>query len=260
MTDMRQQWWRSRLVAYGVMFLVVAGVTLALSLRGDRAGADAYAYWFWTRAWLAGGDPYQLSASAMPYVYAPWALPLFVPWAVLPWGPALAIWRLATVAAMTASVAWAARRALRTTALALALLSIPIGINLDTGNLTLPITLALFWALARPRRPAGAIWGLATGIKWITLPLFFLLDRSSRRPALAVLAVTILASLALWPETVRQVQAALGVSRPFRWDYLVLLWAALPVLLAHDLPRRARRWLADSHAGTLRERISLPPG
>ncbi len=188
------------------------------------------------------------------------ALPLFVPWALVPWEIALPLWRAATVVAFTLSAAWAARRAPRTTALALASLAIPIGINLDTGNLTLPITVALFWGVARPGRPAGAIWGLATGVKWVTLPLILLLGPADRRAGMAVLAVALLAGLALWPETVQQIEAVLGVSRPFRWDYLVLAWAAMPLVIARDLPSRAWRRVSRPRAARVRESTSSPPG
>ena len=57
--------------------LIVAG----LAARGEAAGADARAYWAGVRIWLAGGDPYHPTGPFMPYVYAPWMLPLFAPWA-----------------------------------------------------------------------------------------------------------------------------------------------------------------------------------
>ena len=56
-----------------------------MTARGDRAGADAQAYWAAVRIWLEGGNPYHPTGPFLPYVYAPWMLPLFTPWALLPW-------------------------------------------------------------------------------------------------------------------------------------------------------------------------------
>ena len=49
----------------------------ALIARGEAAGADARAYWAGVRLWLNGGDPYHPTGPFLPYVYAPWMLPLF---------------------------------------------------------------------------------------------------------------------------------------------------------------------------------------
>ena len=77
-----------------VLMGLIGGVIVAgLIARGEAAGADAQAYWAAGRLWLNGGDPYHPSGPFMPYVYAPWMLPLFVPWALLPWDVAWFVWR-----------------------------------------------------------------------------------------------------------------------------------------------------------------------
>ena len=42
---------------------------------------------------MNGGDPYHPTGPFLPYVYAPWMLPLFAPWALLPWDVAWFVWR-----------------------------------------------------------------------------------------------------------------------------------------------------------------------
>ena len=66
-------------------------------MKADKAGADARAYWAGVRIWLEGGDPYHPVGPFLPYVYAPWMLPLFAPWALLPWEVAWFAWRGATI-------------------------------------------------------------------------------------------------------------------------------------------------------------------
>jgi hypothetical protein len=55
-----------------------------------------------------------------------------------------------------------------------------------------------------------------------------LLSPAARRAGLAALAVTALADLVLWTGTLRQVLTVAHMDRPFPFDYLVLLWAAVP--------------------------------
>jgi hypothetical protein len=230
---------RVRRMALGVIaltWLVLAGVML---WRGSAAGVDTLAYWLGTRTWLSGGDPYT-GTCPLCYAYAPWAVPLFGPWALLPWPVALALWRTLTIFGLAWSTVWAARRRPVPTALLFATLSVPIGINLDTGNITLPLVL-LLWASRRGGPVAvGITWGLATGLKLISAPLWFLLSRQARRAGLAALAVTALADLLLWRGTLHQILTLANMSRPFPWDYLVLLWAAVPwVWTDPSLVRRA---------------------
>ncbi len=216
-----------RAAAYAIIGLTWAVLFAVMLWRGAAAGIDAHAYWLGSRTWLAGGDPYT-GTCPLCYAYAPWAVPIFAPWALLPWPLAFVVWRLATVAGLAWSTVWAARRRPILTAIAFAALSVPMGINLDTGNITLPLVL-LMWA-ARGMGPAavGIAWGLATGLKWITAPLWLVLSPVARRAGLAALAATALADLLLWRGTLRQVLTVANMDRPLPFDYLVLLWAVVP--------------------------------
>ncbi|HET7520874.1 MAG TPA: hypothetical protein VFK61_04960 [Candidatus Limnocylindria bacterium] len=223
-------------------WVVLLGVML---WRGRAAGVDALAYWLGTRTWMAGGDPY-VGTCPLCYAYAPWAVPLFAPWALLPWPLAFVLWRLVTVFGLAATTLWAARRRPLLSALLFLALSVPIGINLDTGNVTLPLVLLLWCARRLGPGAVGAAWGLATGLKWVTAPLWLLLSPAARRAGLAALAVTALGDLLLWTGTLRQVLTVAHMDRPFPFDYLVLIWAAVPWIWTDaSLPSRLRvafRW------------------
>jgi hypothetical protein len=210
----------------GLTWMVLMAVML---WRGEAAGVDTLAYWLGTRTWLAGGDPYA-GTCPLCYAYAPWAVPLFAPWAVVPWPLAFGLWRTATIVGLAWSTIWAARRRPVLTALLFASLSVPIGINLDTGNVTLPLVL-LIWASRRWGPGAeGIAWGLATGLKWVSAPIWLVLSPAARRAGLAALALTALADLVLWTGTLRQVLTVVNMDRPIPFDYLVLIWATVPWL------------------------------
>ena len=149
--------------------LIITFGTLAAGLvaRGEPAGADARAYWAAVRIWLGGGDPYRPTGPFLPYVYAPWMLPVFAPWALLPWDVAWYVWRGGTILAFLWSVHWAYSRRPLTTALTVLVLAFPIGANLDTGNINLPLTLLLFAMPFVGPLAAGAIWAMATWMKWV---------------------------------------------------------------------------------------------
>ena len=68
-----------RLVAMAILIAVAGVVGAGLIARGELAGADARAYWAGVRIWLNGGNPYAPTGPFLPYVYAPWMLPLFAP-------------------------------------------------------------------------------------------------------------------------------------------------------------------------------------
>ena len=229
-----------RRAAWVLIGLAFIGIVASFVVRGGAAGADFEVYWVATRTWLAGGDPYELPPDVLPYVYAPWGLPLFVPLALLPWDPAFVLWRSAILVGLLLSLRWAALRRPVSTAAVFAALAIPIGINLDTGNITLPLALAIFASRFGPPWIAGVTWGAASALKWATLPVGIVLGPAARRWGLAAIGVGIGLSILLWPMTVAQLRTIAGLERPFPWDYLVLAWAALPWLWTD--PRR-RRWL-----------------
>ena len=143
---------RRRIVAIVILALVFGLIGAGLIARGEEGGADARAYWAAVRIWLNGGDPYHPSGPFLPYVYAPWMLPLFAPWALLPWDVAWFVWRAGVIIAWLATIHWAYSRRPLATAVAVLLLAFPIGANLDTGNVTMILRCCL-WA-AQFWRPA----------------------------------------------------------------------------------------------------------
>jgi hypothetical protein len=243
-----------------LLLALVFGFTLAGMLaRGDVAGADARAYWAGVRIWLGGGDPYHPTGPFLPYVYAPWMLPLFTPWALLPWDVAWFVWRGATILAVLWTIDWAYRRRPLATAVAVAILAFPIGANLDTGNINLILALMIWGAQFTRPRLAGLLWGLAAWMKWIPGLLLFVLRPRARGWGLVFLAASAALSVATLPLTLAQLQSLFGFGpRPVRLDYLVLLWALVPWLWRKDDPfaflRRSawRAWLGRSTAATAR--------
>ncbi|MEI7743498.1 MAG: glycosyltransferase 87 family protein [Chloroflexota bacterium] len=246
----------------GFLALVLAGIVA----RADTGGSDAQAYWAAVRLWLEGGDPYHPTGPFLPYVYAPWMLPLFVPWALLPWDVAWFAWRGATLLVFLWSVRWAYGRRPLPTAVLIVILAIPIGASIDTGNINLPLAVALFGAQFTRGWIGGLIWGLATSMKWVPAPLWVVLPPRARRWGLVFLAISGLLSLLMLPLTIVQLQALFGFGhRPFRADYLVFVWAIVPwwwrlrrpfaflqpaawLATGNTLATRTRRWTAAFRA------------
>jgi glycosyl transferase family 87 len=236
-----------------VILVAIAGIAGAgLIARGELAGADARAYWAAVRIWLNGGNPYAPTGPFLPYVYAPWMLPLFAPWALLPWDVAWFVWRGGAILGLLWTIHWAYRRRPLATAVAILLLAFPIAANLDTGNITLILALMLWATHFTGPRTAGFLWGLATWMKWVPAPFWLLLAPRARGWGLLVLLASAALSLVMLPLTIVQLQALFGFgARPIRLDYLVLLWAAIPWLwLAEDpvrwlRPATWRTWIAD---------------
>jgi len=227
-----------------VLMGVVGGIILAgLLARGAAAGADARAYWAAGRLWLSGGDPYHPSGPFMPYVYAPWSLPLFVPWALLPWDVAWFFWRGATVVGLLWSVHWAYKRRPMTTAVLLVLLSFPIAANLDTGNINLPLVLFLFGAQFSGPVTAGLLWMMATTLKWVPLVFWPFLSPRARLWAVIWAGVALGLTLLTLPQTIVQLQVLFAFQRPPRVDYFVFIWAIVPWAWRHP---EAFRWLMPS--------------
>lgn len=214
------------------MVLLAAWFGLALAgmvARGENAGADAQAYWAAVRIWLEGGDPYHPIGPFLPYVYAPWMLPLFAPWALLPWEVAWFVWRGGTVLLFLWSVRWAyALRPLATAVLVWVML-IPIWAHFDTGNINLLLALALFAAQFTGPKVGGLIWGLATSMKWVPAVVWLVLPPRTRSWGIIFLAVSGLLSLLMLPLTIVQLQVLFSFgSRPIRLDYLVFVWSIVP--------------------------------
>ena len=259
---------RRRIAAILILALVFGLIGAGLLARGEEGGADARAYWAAVRVWLNGGDPYHPSGPFLPYVYAPWMLPLFAPWALLPWDVAWFVWRGGVIIAWLATIHWAYRTRPLAIAIAVLVLAFPIGANLDTGNVTMILALGLWAAQFLGPRSAGLIWALATWMKWFPAPLWLLLAPRARTWGLLWLAIAALLSLVFLPLTIIQLQALFGFGpRPIRLDYLVLLWAVIPWLwrrpaaLAMFDPRNWPAALASAGAalGAARRRWSGDP-
>ena len=220
---------RRRWLAIILISLVFSLLAAGMIGRGDAAGADARAYWAGVRIWLNGGDPYHPTGPFLPYVYAPWMLPLFAPWAILPWDVAWVVWRVGTILLLLWTVDWAYRRRPLLTAVIIVLLAFPVGANLDTGNINLQLTLMLWAAQFSGPRLGGALWALATWMKWVPVIVWPILARPTRLWGVFWLALSIGLSIVLLPMTIVQFQALFGFgARPVRLDYLIYLWAFIP--------------------------------
>src|SRR5258706_158736 len=101
---------KRRILAMALLIITFGFIAAGIVGRGEPAGADARAYWAAVRIWLNGGDPYHPTGPFLPYVYAPWMLPLFAPWALLPWDVAWFVWRGGTILGLLWTIEWAYRR------------------------------------------------------------------------------------------------------------------------------------------------------
>jgi hypothetical protein len=156
-------------------------------------------------------------------------LPLFIPWALLPWDVAWFVWRGATILLLLWSIRWAYTLRPLPTAILVTILAFPMAANLDTGNINLLLALMIFGAHFTGGRTGGFLWGIATWMKWVPAPLWFVLPARARGWGLVFLAISAVLSLALLPLTILQLQALFGFGeRPFRADYLVFIWSAVP--------------------------------
>jgi hypothetical protein len=221
-----------------ILLMLTFGIIAAsLMVRGEASGADARAYWAGVRIWLNGGDPYDPQGPFLPYIYAPWMLPLFAPWALLPWDVAWFVWRGGTIILWLWTIDWAYRRRPLEAAIVVAALGFSFAANLDLGNITLLLALLLFGAQFVGPRLGGLIWAAATWMKWVPAPLFLVLAPRARAWGLAWLGASAVLTLATLPQTMDQLDALFGFGpRPIRLDYLVLLWAAVPWLWRREEP------------------------
>jgi hypothetical protein len=238
---------RRRLLA--VLLLALAGgIGLAgMFARGELAGVDARAYWAAVRIWLNGGDPYHPASPFMPYVYSPWLLPAFAPWALLPWDVAWFVWRGGTILLLLWTVTWAyCRHPLATAVVALGL-AFPTFANLDTGNINLVLVLMLWGAQFTGPRTAGLLWALATAMKWVPMVFLPILAPRARLHGVLFLAIAGLLTLATLPLTLVQLSVLFALPRPARLDYLVYLWALVPFVWLRPDPAwflRSATWRA----------------
>jgi len=165
-----------------------------------------------------------------------------------------------------------------------ALLGFPIGANLDTGNINLPLTLILWAAQFSGPILAGALWAIASWMKWVPVVFLVVLSPRARMWGLLFLGVSMLLSIATLPGTILQLEALVGFGRrPIRLDYIVFLWALVPVLWRQPEPfgwlrprwwrdwferyrserrsreRRLRNWVGLPHGSPTERRVVAPP-
>ena len=237
-----------------VLLGVVGGVVLAaLIARGEAAGADARTYWAAGRLMVDGGDPYHPSGPFMPYVYPPWLLPIFLPWALLPWDVAWFVWRGATVLGLFWSFDWAYRRRPMAATLLMVLLAFPIAGSLDTGNINLPLVLLLFGAQFCRPVVAGLVWATATSFKWVPAVFLPVIAPRGRLWGSLLLGLGILLSVVMLPLTIVQLRVLFAFPQPARLDYFVYFWAAVPWFWRHP---NAFWWVRPAAWPVVRENVA----
>jgi hypothetical protein len=231
-----------RLAAIVLLAACGAAIAVWILARGDLVGADARAYWGGVRLWLSGGDPLDPPPPYMPYVYWSWSLPLFVPWAALPWETAWFVYRVVNVILFAWSAAWAYRRHPMATALLVLLITPALAATLDTGNITFLCAMGIWAAHFVGPRLGGFMWALSAALKWFPLLLFIILPPRARLWGIIWTMLLGLLTLAVWPDVVRQLGLVIDYPRPLRIDYLLLAWAAVPWLWAHPAWFEWRTW------------------
>jgi hypothetical protein len=200
-------------------------------------------------------------------------LPFFAPWALMPWDVAWYVWRGGTILGLLWTIHWAYRQRPLATAVLVVLLGFSFGANLDTGNINLPLTLILWAAQFSSPVVAGGLWAIASWMKWVPVVFLIVLSPRARLWGVLFLGVSILLSLATLPETIVQLEALIGFGRrPIRLDYIVFLWALVPVLWRQPEPfgwlrpgwwlARLERWKTERRSRTRRARnwLGLPSG
>ena len=227
-----------------ILILVACGAAIAVWIlaRGDLVGADARAYWGGVRLWLGGGDPLDPPPPYLPYVYWPWSLPVFLPWAALPWETAWFVYRVANVVLFVWSAGWAYRQRPLPTAVLVLLVTPALAATLDTGNITFLCAMGIWAAYFVSPRLGGFMWALASALKWFPALLFLVLPPRTRLWGIAWATLFGVLTLAVWPEASRQLELVINFPRPLRIDYVLLLWAAVPWIWAHPSWFEVRTW------------------
>jgi hypothetical protein len=246
-----------RLAAVAILVACGAAVAIWVLARGDLVGADARAYWGGVRLWLGGGDPLDPPPPYLPYVYWSWSLPIFAPWAALPWASAWFVYRAFNLLIFLWSVVWAYRQHPLATALLVLLITPALAATLDTGNITLLCAMGIWAAHFVGPRLGGFLWALAAALKWFPALLFLILPPRTRLWGLVWAGLLAVLTFATWPQAVEQIELVLGFPRPLRIDYLLLAWAAVPWLWAHPRWFEWRTWSAQLRAGGERIRRAL---
>ncbi|GAA4418138.1 glycosyltransferase 87 family protein [Actinokineospora soli] len=204
-----RDWWASgstsvRVVVFGVLALV-SGAVLWFVVGGQPL-IDLQVYRFGVEAWMAGGDPYgpmppTSVGAALPYLYPPPSLIVFVPLTLVPLAVADVIATALTVVALVATIYVVIARCWpRATAVDVAgatALVLPIALLLEPVRETLTFGQINIWLMAlvavdclarHPRWPRGLLVGLAFALKLTpaAFVLFFLLRRDFRAAVVTI--------------------------------------------------------------------------
>lgn len=181
---------------------VVAGV---IEIR--RGFIDLAVYRFGGRAVLDGIGLYAANdpTTGLPFTYPPFAAFLMVPIALLPTVVAAAVWAVASVLALAATLTAFLRSGGSSAGLGrmvaivgFALLLEPVWASLSFGQVNLFLMLAVSVDLLRPeRRWAGVLVGVAAGIKLTPLVFVVLLVLVGRRTAAGRAVLTFVATVAV---------------------------------------------------------------
>jgi hypothetical protein len=185
----------SRLVwSAGVVVLVFASVAAVVVASALPAGYDFHAYWLAGRHLLSGAPLYPDATTILglpdEFRYLPIVAILFVPFALLDYSIALALWTLVQVA-IAAAVGVALIRPLpsswRPWAAAGYVFFLGLVLEVTLGNVNL-ISLALAlgaWRLRDRAIPAGILLAAAVGLKFLPITLLLFYVASGRwRPVL----------------------------------------------------------------------------
>ena len=201
---------RARLVwSAGVIVLVFAALAAVVVASALPAGYDFHAYWLAGRNLLTGAPLYPNATTILglpdEFRYLPIVAIVFVPFALLPYSVALALW-IGIEVAIAAAVGTALIRPLpaswRPWAAAGYVFFLGLVLEVTLGNVNL-ISLALAlaaWRLRDRAIPAGILLAAAVGLKFLPLTLLLFYVASGRwRPVLigGVLGAAALAAGAL---------------------------------------------------------------
>ena len=180
--------------AAGVVVLVLASLAAVIVASALPAGYDFHAYWLAGRNLLTGAPLYPDATTILglpdEFRYLPIVAIVFVPFALLPYAVALAIWigiELAIAAVVGVALIRPLPASWRPWAAAGYVFFLGLVLEVTLGNVNL-ISLALAlagWRLRDRALPAGILLAAAVGLKFLPLTLLLFYVSSGRwRPVL----------------------------------------------------------------------------
>ena len=278
----------------GVVVLVFASLAAVIVASALPAGYDFHAYWLAGRNLLSGAPLYPNATTILglpdEFRYLPIVAIVFVPFALLPYSVALAIW-IAIELAIAAAVGVALIRPLPTSwrpwAAAGYVFFLGLVLEVTLGNVNL-ISLALAlaaWRLRERALPTGILLAAAVGLKFLPLTLLLFYVASGRWRPVVIGGLIGSAALALGallmpdrtaeyirfaPRLLEQDWVYAHIARPGPPELAALFWsewfplalagaAALVAVLAGVAGRRDRARENTWHALTLATMGYLAP-